>query len=137
MSRVLDQLLGIDLVPIVTHPERNPILQREMDRLDKWVDLGCLVQVTALSVTGGFGKRAQTAAHELLAKGQVHVIASDAHDPVHRHPRLDEAFAAIAREYGDEAANLLFQDNPDRIIRGQFVSNERFAVQKRRKWWPF
>ena len=25
MDKVLDQLLGVDLVPIVTHPERNPI----------------------------------------------------------------------------------------------------------------
>lgn len=137
MSKVLDQLLGIDLVPIVTHPERNPILQKEMNRLDKWVDLGCLVQVTALSVTGGFGKRAHSAAHELLSRGQVHVIASDAHDPVHRHPRLDESFTAIAKEYGEDVSSMLFRDNPARIIRGQFVSNERFHVEKRRKWWRF
>jgi protein-tyrosine phosphatase len=138
MDKVLDQLLGVDLVPIVTHPERNPILQKEIGKLDKWVDLGCLVQVTALSVLGGFGKRAGAAAHQLLSKGMVHVIASDAHDPVHRHPRLDEAFAAVAEQYGREIADLLFRDNPARIIRGQFVSSEKFPVERRRrKWWPF
>jgi len=137
MDRVLDQLLGVDLVPIVTHPERNPILQKEMGKLEKWVDLGCLVQVTAGSVLGGFGKKAHSAAHHLLSMGMVHVIASDAHDPVHRHPRLDEAFAAVGREYGDEFARLLFQDNPARIIAGQFVSNERLPANRKKKWWPF
>src|SRR5438093_4523281 len=40
MSKILDRLLGIDLIPIVTHPERNPILQKEPERVARWVDLG-------------------------------------------------------------------------------------------------
>jgi protein-tyrosine phosphatase len=137
MDKVLDQLLGIDLVPIVTHPERNPILQKETATLEKWVNLGCLVQVTALSVLGGFGKKATAAAHHLLSAGMVHVIASDAHDPVRRHPRLDGAFAAVSEQYGSDMAELLFKDNPGRVIRGQFVSNDRFPTRRRRKRWPF
>jgi protein-tyrosine phosphatase len=137
MDKVLDQLLGVDLVPIVTHPERNPILQKETKKLEGWVELGCLVQVTALSVLGGFGKKAHAAAHELLAKGMVHVIASDAHDPVHRHPRLDEAFNAISRQYGAEIAEMLFTGNPAKIIEGKFVSSDRFVAVSPRKWWQF
>ncbi len=137
MDKVLDRLMGVDLVPIVTHPERNPILQKELNRLDAWVDLGCLVQVTALSVLGGFGKRAETTAHALLAKGEVHVIASDAHDPVHRHPRLDEAFAAISTQYGQDIAQMLLVDNPGRIIRGQYVSAEKWQRAQPGKWWQF
>ena len=137
MDKVLDRLLGIDLVPIVTHPERNPILQKELGKLDGWVEQGCLVQVTALSVLGGFGKRAEATATTLLAKGQVHVIASDAHDPVHRHPKLDEAFAAIASRYGEDIARMLFIDNPGRIIRGQYVAAERWQRAEPRKWWQF
>ena len=137
MDKVLDRLLGVDLVPIITHPERNPILQKESEKLDSWVDLGCLVQVTALSVLGGFGKRAATAAHSLLRQGQVHVIASDAHDPVHRHPRLNEAFSYVESHYGKSIAQMLFVDNPGRIIRGQFVSAERWQRAYSRKWWEF
>ena len=137
MDKVLDQLLGVDLVPIVTHPERNPILQKETKKLEGWVELGCLVQVTALSVLGGFGKKAHSAAHELLQKGMVHVIASDAHDPVHRHPKLDEAFGAVSKRYGGDIAELLFRENPGRIIEGKFVSSDRFQPASPRKWWQF
>jgi protein-tyrosine phosphatase len=137
MSEILDRLLSIDLIPIVTHPERNPILQKEPGRVAAWVDLGCLVQVTALSVMGGFGKRAAASASHFFSKGLVHVIASDAHDPVHRHPRLDDAFAAVSDRYGRETAQLLFIDNPGRIIQGQFVSNERTVATPDRKWWQF
>jgi protein-tyrosine phosphatase len=137
MSQVLDRLLAVDLIPIVTHPERNPILQKEPSRVEKWVDLGCLVQVTALSVLGGFGKRASASAKQFFSMGLVHVIASDAHDPVHRHPRLDEAFAAVSAEHGAHIAQLLFIDNPARIVQGQFVSNDRFVGSPARKWWHF
>jgi protein-tyrosine phosphatase len=137
MDKVLDRLLDADLVPIVTHPERNPILQKDTEKLRGWVNQGCLVQVTALSVMGGFGKRAHAVAHKLLAEGLVHVIASDAHDPVHRHPRLDEAFHAISKQYGEGTADLLFNSNPGSIIEGQFVAGGRVAVAGSGKWWQF
>ncbi|MCU1329714.1 MAG: hypothetical protein JWN34_5084 [Bryobacterales bacterium] len=137
MDKVLDRLMSVDLVPIITHPERNPILQKETAKLVSWVDLGCLVQVTALSVLGGFGKRAGTTAHALLAQGLVHVIASDAHDPEHRHPKLDEAFASVSLQYGQDVAKMLFVDNPGKIIRGQYVSAERWQQAETRKWWEF
>lgn len=137
MSRVFDQLLDASLVPIITHPERNPILQKELTKLDAWVDKGCLVQVTALSVLGGFGKSAEKAAHQLLAKGIVHIIASDAHDPEHRHPRLDGAYAAIGKQYGEETAEMLLDVNPGHVIRGEGVDDGRIVMAPRRKWWPF
>jgi protein-tyrosine phosphatase len=137
MSKVLDRLLRVDLVPIITHPERNPILQKETSRVENWVDLGCLVQITAGSLLGTFGKRAEACADKLFSKGLVHVIASDAHDPVHRHPRLDEAFAAVASRYGSGTAKLLFIDNPRRIIEGRFVSNERTISPPPPRWWQF
>ena len=135
MDKVLDRLLSADLVPIVTHPERNPILQRDIKKLEGWVEQGCLVQVTALSVLGGFGRKAHAAAHLLLSKGLVHVIASDAHDPVHRHPKLDQAYAAVEGKYGREMAELLFRVNPGRIIRGNLVADGKMAVAETRKWW--
>jgi protein-tyrosine phosphatase len=137
MSKILDRLLAVDLIPIVTHPERNPILQKEPERVARWVDLGCLVQITALSIVGGFGKRAEASARHFFSKGLVHVIASDAHDPVHRHPRLDGAFKFISDQYGAGMAQMLLVDNPGRIVKGQFVSNERFAPEPQKKWWQF
>jgi protein-tyrosine phosphatase len=136
-TRILDQLMSVDLVPIITHPERNPIIRKEPDKLKGWVDQGCLVQVTALSVLGGFGKSAESAARQFLSQGLVHFIASDAHDPVRRHPRLDEGFAAITENYGRDLADLLFVVNPGRVIRGEYIEEGRIPVADTRKWWKF
>ncbi|HYA18663.1 MAG TPA: CpsB/CapC family capsule biosynthesis tyrosine phosphatase [Bryobacteraceae bacterium] len=136
-NRILEQLLGVDLVPIITHPERNPIIRKEPEKLNAWIDQGCLVQVTALSVLGGFGKSAEAAAHQYLSKGMVHFIASDAHDPVHRHPKLDEAYAAIAQDWDQDLAELLLVRNPGKAIRGEYIEDGKLPVAVKRPWWQF
>jgi protein-tyrosine phosphatase len=96
------------------------------------------MQVTALSVTGGFGGSARDASVRLLDRGLVHVIASDAHDVAFRHARLDEAYEAVRLCYGVDTAELLFLDNPEAIIKGLPVpGGKQTLAQPSRKWWQF
>ncbi len=135
---VLQQLLDIGLVPIITHPERNPVLQRKLSRVEEWVTMGCLVQVTARSICGGFGKTAGKAVERLLEGGMVHVVASDAHDPVYRHARLDEAYRIVKSRFGEEDADGLFTHNPQAIIEGVQLSGGRQTHDSAPPpWWQF
>lgn len=134
---VLQRLIDAAIVPIVAHPERNPILRGDVDRLERWVELGCLVQVTALAITGGFGSPPRAASLKLLERGLVHVVASDAHDPQQRHPRLSEAYAAVGRGFGDETAKILFSENPRDVIEGLPIAPGKTNVTSSRRWWPF
>src|SRR5215471_11449444 len=56
---LLNQLLQLGITPILTHPERNPILQRELHRVLEWADRGCVVQVTANVLSDRWGDRAK------------------------------------------------------------------------------
>ena len=109
---VLRSLTDGGLIPIVTHPERNPVLQRDMDKLRTWVDAGCWLQITAASLLRRFGKTAARTSWRLLETGLAHIVASDAHDPEDRHARLDEAYAAVSAEFGGTAAQKLFTETP-------------------------
>src|ERR1039458_6982837 len=138
-EKVLQRLMDCGMVPIVTHPERNPVLQEKLIRVEEWVELGCLVQVTALSISGGFGRRAHGAAGRLLERGLVHVVASDAHDPEHRHARLDEAYGIVRSRYGEEEADMLFTDNPLAIIEGIPLTGGKQMPQGAapKRWWQY
>ncbi len=133
---VLRRLIERGIVPVVTHPERNPVLQRKPERVREWVELGCLVQVTALSINGGFGRTARGAVDQLLELDLVHVVASDAHDPEHRHARLDEAYELVKARYSEAKARLLFTANPQAIIEGAELSPESQDPRSMSKhWW--
>jgi protein-tyrosine phosphatase len=83
------------------------------------IEHGCLVQVTANAVTGAWGSRSQKMAEWLLKKGAIHVVASDAHDPVRRRPIMSEARDAIAKLAGVEVAEALVTHNPTAIVEGE------------------
>lgn len=113
------RLLQMGITPIVTHPERNPILQHTPQRVLQWVEMGCAVQVTASAFTGRWGKAATRMADWLLKCEAVHVLASDAHNTKSRPPNLSEARGMVADVCGDDVARALVEDNPRAVVTGQ------------------
>ncbi len=66
MNEALFRLRAAGYALIVTHPERYPAVLREPELLREWMQDGCLVQVTAGSLYGRFGKAEEAFANELL-----------------------------------------------------------------------
>lgn len=122
MLKTLEEFLDFGLYPIITHPERNRMLQGNPDLIVTMAEAGCLIQVTANSLTGFWGSTAKKVSEWLLKKNAIHVLASDAHDPRHRFPVLSKAREAAATLVGDEIASLLVSENPQAIVRGEPLS---------------
>jgi protein-tyrosine phosphatase len=101
--------------PIIAHPERNKDVIRRFEKIYPFVEQGCLLQVTAAAVVGGFGPQALERAWQLLEKGWVTVLASDAHNLHARPPDMRPGFKAVRERLGESAAWNLVRDNPARI----------------------
>ncbi len=111
-------LLARNIRPMIAHPERNKDLMRDPARLEPFVRAGCLVQLTADSVAGGFGELCALRSREFLERGWVSVLASDAHDTVDRPPRMAPGRDAAAKIVGEEEALRMTHGTPSRIVRG-------------------
>ena len=127
----LVRLADNGLVPILTHPERNPILQKSPQRVLEWVERGLVVQVTASAFTGDWGDSTRRSALWLLEREAVHVLASDAHDTQHRVPGLSAARDAVAQICGQDIAHALVDGNPRAVITGQPLPYFPKPVMKR------
>jgi protein-tyrosine phosphatase len=132
MKRVLTTLIDCGLIPIMTHPERHRQLRRINEDFLEWIQLGCLVQITAQSLLGRFGKQSEESAWAMVQRGLAHFIASDAHDVMDRPPRLDLAFAALANRVGESHAQLLSVENPRAVLSGARV---RVDMPKQKQPW--
>lgn len=132
---ILARLQEAGLVPVITHPERNWLLQQRLNLLEEWVETGCAVQLTAHSLFGRFGREARRFACELLDRGLVHFVASDAHDPQDRTPRLDQAWRWLSERYGQDYAHLLLEANPGAALRGEAIERPPAPARRRRLWW--
>lgn len=113
------KLGDIGLTPIITHPERNPILRESPQRVVEWAEQGFIVQVTGSALTGFWGDRTRRLAQWLLECNAVHILATDAHDTEKRVPVLSSARAAAAEICGQDVADALVEGNPQAIVNSQ------------------
>jgi protein-tyrosine phosphatase len=121
---VFQDMLRRDITPVVTHPERNALLMGRVDEMVEWVRFGCLVQVTAGSFLGRFGKKAEEGCRRLMRRNMVHFVASDAHDTEWRPPDLRGAREHVASKYGNDVAERLFIVHPQMTLTGEYIECE-------------
>jgi protein-tyrosine phosphatase len=114
----LAKLINIGLRPIITHPERNPLLQKSPERVLDWVRAGCSVQVTANTLTGRWGRKAEAVAQWLFECQAVHFLATDAHGLTSRPPILSEARDKVKKIAGKITAESIVTLNPRAVIHG-------------------
>ncbi len=105
--------------PVLAHPERNRELADDTARLERIRGQGVPVQVTAMSLTGDFGRWPRKAAEKWLKKGLVDLLATDAHDTAKRPARLADSVDRAAKIVGREEAERLVLGNPARILAGE------------------
>lgn len=103
--------------PILAHAERIYDIQRKPERLKKYIDMGCLVQVNSNSLTGELGRASLDIGIKLLKKGWVDILASDAHAAQRRVPDFTEALKVAAKYVGREVAERMVGETPGRIFR--------------------
>jgi protein-tyrosine phosphatase len=128
MTDNIFKLSSVGLKVILTHPERNPILQANPQTVLTWANSGCIVQVTAGSILGFWGKVAKKTARWLMDRDAVHVLASDAHDPLRRPPVLSEAVQIVSHWTDHDVATAMVLDNPRAIVNDEklpFFPNPR------------
>lgn len=119
-EKLIAWLLRKGVRPLIAHPERNREVMANPACLKRFIDMGCLVQVTAGAFTGRFGDKARHAACYFLEHNQIDLVASDAHNTRARPPVLSAALDFISRTRGEEEARRLVMDNPWRLVSGQF-----------------
>lgn len=125
------QLVG--LTPIIVHPERNGEITENSDILYQLVKKGALTQVTAASITGGFGNKIRKFTLQLIEANLTHFVASDAHNITTRSFRLREAYEEIEKKYGTDLV-YLFTENAELLVNGQTVFKEVPERVKRKKF---
>ena len=111
-DKLVSHLFRCGIRPVLVHPERNRGVMENPDRLRPFVRMGCAVQLTAGSLLGDFGSRAQAAAQHMLDADWVTAVASDAHNMKGRSPRMLPARAWLTKHHGAALAEQLTLEGP-------------------------
>jgi protein-tyrosine phosphatase len=118
-EEVLFKLISGGIIPVITHPERNLEIARAPKRYYEMIKMGCLGQVTAMSLTGEFGPEVKRAAEQLLAHRLIHFIASDTHSVHERPPLLSPGVREAEKKVGREEAEKMVTEYPRALLEGR------------------
>jgi len=121
LVRLVSGLRTKGLRPIVSHPERSRGFQADVRLLYNLVHSDVLLQLTAASLLGSFGKEVMDFSKRLLEHGLVHILASDAHSPTERPPGLAKAVEKAAEIIGEEEACALVTKIPEAVVKAEPV----------------
>ncbi len=122
VERSARRLVEAGYRPVIAHPERYRLLQHAPDRVHVFLEMGCLLQINAGSLTGRFGREALRLADWLFTRGLVHCVASDAHNASSRPPALTLARQVVASRYGQAVADQVTCSVPAAIVDGRDVA---------------
>jgi len=142
MEEIISFFVFAGLVPIISHPERNPALIRNPEIIYRMVTLGALTQLTTSSLNGRFGSEIEAFSVSLLEHDLVHMMVTDAHSSTRRRPVFSEALNRLKRIVGEEAAMEMVREVPGRILNGEDIDTrfpvpwKKESVRKRRSFMP-
>jgi len=101
ITDIIQSIRSRNLVPVIAHPERNPVLMTNMDLAKNLVYSGALFQITAGSFTGMFGRDVKKCAAHYSKMGMVHFVGSDAHSFKRRTPTMSKGLKVLGNLTGE------------------------------------
>jgi tyrosine-protein phosphatase YwqE len=77
------EIQNLGYAPILAHPERYPYYHNNYKMYHRFIDLGFMLQINLLSLTGYYGKEPAKAAEYMLKNGMVSFVGTDLHHERH------------------------------------------------------
>ncbi len=121
------------LLPVLAHPERNDRIQRSPALLTKCLEAGAVAQGTAASLNGDFGRAGKQAFYRQLLRGEMSLIASDAHAHRRSSWTLAPAIAILRERIAMEDLDTLARVNPGLVLAGERPMAV-MPLEKRASW---
>lgn len=86
-SKLIEQV-AFDLqmegyIPVLAHPERYIYYHRDPKKIERFQDIGCLLQLNLLSLMGYYGRQERRVAKYLLENGMINLVGTDVHHERH------------------------------------------------------
>jgi protein-tyrosine phosphatase len=118
---------------ILAHPEKHEELLHEEGAIEELIAEGCLVQISARSVTAPRNSKDRRAVRSWLKRGVVHLLGSDGHSLQRRPPGIAAAYRQIAHWCGSVVADRLACTHGLAVLQG--LALEVAPPDRRRRHW--
>ncbi len=119
MNACFEVLSRVGVHPIIAHPERYTMVQKNKTVMQDWVNKGYYLQLDKGSILGQFGRKEKSVAEWMLKMRLAAVVGTDAHSTGGRSTRVSDMLHVLIKRCGAEYTELLSEENPMRILQNK------------------
>lgn len=112
-----EEILSRGYIPIIAHPERYISFFKDRQIVNELWDMGCRFQVNASSLAGRGGENMQDFAADMILRGFVDFVATDAHSPRSRNNKILSKIKDFPDEITNEKIEYLTLTAPLKVIK--------------------
>jgi protein-tyrosine phosphatase len=109
-----------NIIPIITHIERNRNFINEFGCVVSLIKAGCYIQVDAASIIGVYGSRIKEYTKKLIQMRLVDMVASNAHCADDYTKWYMQAYSNVIHWIGKDGASMLFHDNAKSLLEDNY-----------------
>lgn len=102
--------------PIIAHAERCVAIRKDMELLQRLVDMGMYIQISAGSIIGEDGFFWKQFCKKAMQRDLIHFVGSDAHDLKERKVNIGKCAAYIEKIMGTDYRDQIMRINPTEIV---------------------
>ncbi|MEO1814631.1 MAG: CpsB/CapC family capsule biosynthesis tyrosine phosphatase [Acetobacterium sp.] len=110
---MIQNLQHNDFRVLLAHIERYQIFEKKPEKLRELVENGVYAQLSSRHI---IDHKTRKSALQWIENGLIHIVASDGHDVDKRPPLMRKAYDVVAKAFGMNCAQILFEINPQYII---------------------
>lgn len=121
IENLVDEMKKNGLVPILAHPERYDMIQKNPDIIKYFKEIGMVIQSNYCSILGDYGSEAKITMKQLLKKGYVDILGSDAHREGTIYRKIKIAKEKIIKIAGKEEFQKMTQIKPQAILDNEII----------------
>lgn len=111
LEELIDSFGDIGKKVVLAHPERSKEFQEDPCRIQHFKELGALVQITASSLCGDFGTKAEKCSLDFAKMGVIDFVSSDAHSTRRRPPIVSDGLKVLESEITLEEIDQIIENS--------------------------
>lgn len=121
LKDVINRLKENNYRPILAHPERYTVVQKNFKLLNELKEMGVLFQINYGSIVGMYGFTAKQTAKKMLKSDLVSFLGTDAHKEKSIYLQIPKAISIISKYISNSELEKLTTINAEKILNGEYI----------------
>ena len=119
-KEIIKKMISNRYIPILAHPERYPIFQKNPEKIEEYLQMGVFLQGNMSSLFGKYGWNAKKTIKIYIKKGWISFLGSDTHHEFDiSYDRLEKKLHKLNKD--KEYIDKILYKNFDRVINNEDI----------------